>query len=174
MIYNTDRKFYQFFYKVWYRAKLSLLIVLITAGTQWSCCDDDPAPDLPQDDCNDSEEQDSRHFYKHLEITGLFSKDPCENYVGLLDGCKPMGKVSYLYVDKVIYDQNDKVIEEAVFECFDCYIGQENIIHKLEQFQLFHETCEEKDWVLMDSMVRVDYGPENDGLTFTTFYQKWE
>ena len=55
-----------------------------------------------------------------------------------------------------------------------CLIDKENIIDKLEQFQLFHGVCEEKDWVLMDSMIRVDYGPENDGETFTSFYQKWK
>lgn len=175
MIDNINLKSRHFFHKVLYKAKWSLLIVLITAGTQWSCSDDEePGVDPPQDDCCASVEQDNRHVYKHLEITGLFSRDPCENYLGLLDGCKPMGKVSYLYADKVMYDQYDKIVKEAVFECFDCDIEQENIIDKLEQFKLFHESCEERDWVLMDSMIRVNYGPENDGVTFTTFYQKWE
>ena len=128
-----------------------------------------------QDDCCVSIEWKGRYYYEHEDITGIFSSNPCENYVGLLDNCRPIGLVSYLYVDKFIYDQNGNIIQEAFFECFDCKADEENIVGNLEQFQYFHQICEdEEDWVVMDSMIMVDYGPEDDGVSFTSFYQKWK
>ncbi|MDN5214010.1 hypothetical protein QQ020_18180 [Fulvivirgaceae bacterium BMA12] len=127
-----------------------------------------------QDVCCVSIEWKGRYYYEHRKITGIFSSNPCEGYAGLLDNCKPIGHVSYLYVDKVIYDANDKILKEAVFECFDCTAEEENIVRCQEEFQSFYQLCKEEDWVTMDSMIRIDYGPKNDGVTMTSFYQKWK